>query len=93
MGYTDDCALVGSIALDADRLTDLLNGADTVVLVNIGVLSLRTGQLGGTERIVIPRSELFAVNVSTGSGGSTIGGSRITRGGGGGSSSEVERDP
>lgn len=25
------------------------------------MLSLRTGQLGGTERVVIPRSELFAV--------------------------------
>lgn len=61
VGYTDDCALVGSIPLQADRLTDLLNGADAVELVNIGVMSLRTGQLGGVERITIPRSELFAV--------------------------------
>lgn len=61
VAYTDDCALVGSIPLDADRLTDLLNGADSIELINIGVLSLRTGQLGGAERITIPRSELFAV--------------------------------
>jgi hypothetical protein len=61
VGYTDDCALVGSISLEADRLTDLLNGADEVELVNIGVMSLRTGQLGGVERITLPRSELFAV--------------------------------
>jgi hypothetical protein len=60
-GYTDDCAFMGSIPLDAERLTDLLNGADALELVNVGVLSLRTGQLGGAERITVLRSELFAV--------------------------------
>ncbi len=61
VAYTDDCALVGRIRLDAERLTDLLNGADEVELIDIGVLSLRTGQLGGAERITLPRAELFAV--------------------------------
>jgi hypothetical protein len=61
VAYTDDCALVGRIRLNAERLTDLLNGADEVELVDIGVLSLRTGQLGGAERITLPRAELFAV--------------------------------
>jgi hypothetical protein len=61
VAYTDDCALSGRIRLGADRLTDLLNGADAVELVDVTVRSLRTGAVGGAEDLIIPRSELFAV--------------------------------
>jgi|tagenome__1003787_1003787.scaffolds.fasta_scaffold20645014_2 hypothetical protein len=58
--YAHECLLAGRLRLDADRLTDLLNGADEVELLDIVCLSLN-GELVETERATIRRSELLAV--------------------------------
>ena len=61
VAYTDDCALAGLIRLSAERLTDLLNGADEIELLDVVIESVRTGQVGRAERLSVPRSELVAV--------------------------------
>jgi len=59
--FTDDCALAGLIRLSAERLTDLLNDADEIELLDVVIESVRTGQVGRAERLSVPRSELVAV--------------------------------
>jgi hypothetical protein len=61
VAYTDDCALAGLIRLSAERLTDLLNDSDEVELVDVVVESIRTGEVGRSERLTLPRSELVAI--------------------------------
>ena len=61
VAFTDDCALAGLIRLSAERLTDLLNGADEIELLDVVIKSVRTGQAGRSERLTVPRSELIAV--------------------------------
>jgi hypothetical protein len=61
VAYTDDWSLSGLIALDAARLTDLLNDADEVDLVDVVVQSLATGEVEEAARLLLPRRELVAV--------------------------------
>lgn len=58
--YAADCQLVGSLALDADRLTDLLNGCDVLELLDITWLR-RDGDVGETATATIRRDELLVV--------------------------------
>lgn len=58
--FARDCLVGGTLRLDADRLTDLLNAADEVELVDIVCLGLDGGVVG-TDRATIRRSELLAV--------------------------------
>jgi hypothetical protein len=60
VAYAADRLLVGSIQLEADRLTDLLNACDELELVDITWLGLH-GQIGETSSATITRSELLVV--------------------------------
>lgn len=52
--------LAGSLRLDADRLTDLLNRTDELELIEVLALGL-DGGTAEADRVVVPRSELLAV--------------------------------
>ena len=58
--YARECLVAGTLRLDADRLTDLLNAADEIELVDIICLSLDVAVVE-TDHAAIPRSELLAV--------------------------------
>ena len=60
VAYAAERLLVGSIQLDADRLTDLLNTCDEVELVDITWLGL-DGEIGETSSATISRSDLLVV--------------------------------
>jgi hypothetical protein len=60
VAYAADRLLVGSIELDASRLTDLLNASDEVELVDITWLGL-DGVLGETSSATITRRDLLVV--------------------------------
>lgn len=61
--YADDCVGSGWIALDDDRLTDLLNGHDEFELVDVRVESLEDGHAVEVHHLVIARDELYAVRI------------------------------
>ena len=60
VAYAADRLLVGSIQLDADRLTDLLNACDEVELVDITWLGFQ-GEIGETSSASITRRDLLVV--------------------------------
>jgi hypothetical protein len=60
VAYGHESMLTGRLRLDADRLTDLLNGSDEVDLVDVVCLGL-DGDVVETSRAVVPRRELVAV--------------------------------
>jgi hypothetical protein len=64
VAYQADSRLFGWVRLDANRLTDLLNAADTVCLENAEIADFGRGSLEAAERILVPRRELVAVHAS-----------------------------
>ena len=60
VAFGHECVLAGSLRLDADRLTDLLNDADELDLVDVVGLGLDGGVVE-RSRVVVPRAELIAV--------------------------------
>ena len=60
VAYAHESVLSGVLRLDADRLTDLLNGADEVELLDVVCLGL-DGGIAEAERVIVPRAELVAV--------------------------------
>ena len=58
--YAADSLLAGTLLLDADRLTDLLNATDEIELLDIVCLTL-DGAVIQTDRASVRRSELLAV--------------------------------
>lgn len=60
VAYGHESLLAGSIRLDAHRLTDLLNAADELELVDV-VCQGPDGSLVDVPRAVVPRPELVAV--------------------------------
>jgi hypothetical protein len=60
VAYGHECQLTGLLRLDADRLTDLLNGSDELDLVDVLALGLDGGS-AEADRVIVPRSELLAV--------------------------------
>jgi hypothetical protein len=60
VAYGRESLLAGSLRLDADRLTDLLNRSDELELIDVLALGLDGGS-AEAERVVVPRSELLAV--------------------------------
>jgi hypothetical protein len=63
VAYAPDCSLAGSLRLDADRLTDMLNAADEIELVDVVRLGL-DGVLTEAAWTVIARADLVAVKAS-----------------------------
>jgi hypothetical protein len=60
VAYAPECALVGSLRLTADRLTDLLNATDELELVDILCLGF-DGVTVEAERQLVKCSDLIAV--------------------------------
>jgi hypothetical protein len=60
----------GWVRLTADRLTDLLNAHDTIVLVDVDIEDLDDGQTRAADRFVIAVADLVAVQ-ATGPRGDT----------------------
>jgi hypothetical protein len=60
VAYGHECLLSGLLRLDADRLTDLLNAADELELVDVVSLGL-DGGIAEADRVIVPRDELVAV--------------------------------
>jgi hypothetical protein len=62
--YADDSRLFGWVRLDADRLTDLLNGHDELQLFHVEIESLVDGRVQTAEEVTVRRDELVAVHAS-----------------------------
>jgi hypothetical protein len=60
IAFGHECLVAGRLRLDADRLTDLLNGTDELELVDVVGLGLDGGVLDA-NRVLVPRRELVAV--------------------------------
>jgi hypothetical protein len=62
VAYAEDCLLSGHVRLDADRLTDLLNGHNEYVLVDALVESLADSHAVEVKEVMVGRDELFLVH-------------------------------
>jgi hypothetical protein len=62
--YADDCRVFGWVRLDADRLTDMLNGCEELRLINGQVESLVDGKTRAVDDVIVKRRELIAVHAS-----------------------------
>jgi hypothetical protein len=60
VAYGRETLLAGSLRLDADRLTDLLNRSDELEMIDVLAIGLDGGS-AEAEHVVLPRSELLAV--------------------------------
>jgi hypothetical protein len=60
VAYASECMLAGLLRLDADRLTDLLNAADELELLDVIAIGF-DGAIVESDRVVVPRRELLAV--------------------------------
>jgi hypothetical protein len=64
VAYAEDCRLFGHVRLAEDRLTDMLNGYEEYVLVDVLAESLSDGRVVETPEIVVARNDLYAVEAS-----------------------------
>jgi hypothetical protein len=62
--YTEDFRLFGHLRLEGERLTDMLNTFDQLVLIDAMVESLSDGTAFEVDELVIARDELVAVEAS-----------------------------
>jgi len=59
--YAADCRIAGRMVLEADRLTDLLNGTQELVIREVRLESLEDGHMVEVTEITVSRDELLAV--------------------------------
>lgn len=64
LAYGEDCILSGRTALEAERLTDMLNAHDEYVLVGVMVQRLDDGEPFEVPEILVPRDEIYLVHAS-----------------------------
>jgi hypothetical protein len=64
IAYARHQRVFGWVRLKADRLTDLLNAHDTIVLVDVEIEDLDDGLTRSAERVVIAAADLVAVHAS-----------------------------
>ncbi len=62
--WAEGCRLFGSLALDGDRLTDMLNLYDEIVLVDILAQGLDGGPISEIAELSIRRDEILLVEAS-----------------------------
>jgi hypothetical protein len=62
--WADDCRLSGMLALDGDRLSDMLNLYDELVLVDVLAQSLEGGPVTEIAELSITRDEILLVEAS-----------------------------
>jgi hypothetical protein len=64
VAYGEDCILSGEAILNADRLTDMLNGADEYLLAGVTVERFDGGEPLDVAEVVVARDEIFMVHAS-----------------------------
>jgi hypothetical protein len=64
IAYAADCQVSGQVALEAGRITDLLNAHDEYELVNVQLESLVDGHVVACPVVLVARDELLAVHAS-----------------------------
>jgi hypothetical protein len=69
--YIANQRVFGWVRLDADRLTDLLNEHDELLLLDVGLESLPNGWPGTVDEVLIHRRDLVAVH-ATGPRGAAV---------------------
>jgi len=62
--YADDCILSGRIRLRSERLTDMLNDHEELLLVDVMVQSLLEGEAVEVNEVLVPRDELLMVHAT-----------------------------
>ena len=62
--YAEECRVFGRIQLDAERLSDMLNSHDEIVLVDVSVESLADGTRHFAHEFAIRRDELMVVEAT-----------------------------
>jgi hypothetical protein len=63
-GYSGDCRVSGNLDLTADRLTEMLNAQEDVVLEDAILESLDDGRRLAIARVTLHREELYAVEAT-----------------------------
>lgn len=66
--FADDCRIIGSVELTTERLSDLLNCEDQLVLRDVRVDGLVDGSVHELAELIVGRDEIHAV-VASGPGG------------------------
>lgn len=64
VAYAEDCIVTGAVALDGDRLTDMLNEHDEYQLVGVRIERLSDHGMLEESEIVVRRDELLAVEAA-----------------------------
>ena len=62
LAYAEDCVLSGFVALDSDRLSDLLNDSEEILLVDVQADDLVNGGRREIAELVVARDELLLVS-------------------------------
>lgn len=62
--YTEECRLYGRIGLDGERLTDMLNELDEIVLFGVMVQSLTDDRAYEVDEIAVARDDLVVVEAT-----------------------------
>jgi hypothetical protein len=62
VAFTEDCRIVGRIALEGDRLSDMLNAHEDFLLRDVVVESLADGRSVHADEVPVSRDELVAVH-------------------------------
>jgi hypothetical protein len=64
VGYGEDCVIVARMPLPSERLTDLLNEADSYVVTDVAAESLTDSQRFELPEIELQRDEVFLVHAA-----------------------------
>jgi hypothetical protein len=64
VAFADDCLLSGRIRLRAERLTDMLNEHEELLLVDVMAQSLREPDIVEVTEVLVRRDELLLVNAT-----------------------------
>jgi len=60
IGFSGDCIVTGQLELNADRLTDELNAADSFRLANVTLEDLGDGHVIELAELIVDQADLFA---------------------------------
>ncbi len=64
LAYAEDCVLSGFVALDTDRLSDLLNESEEILLVDIQADDLADGSRREIAELLVARDELLLISAA-----------------------------
>ena len=69
--FAEDCRLYGRLAMDGDRLTDMLNDHDEIVLVDVRIEAIADGTIHEVEEFTVSRDEILVVEAAEARGDPT----------------------